>query len=290
MTKAVSFVVAFTLLTLLSGVSFAQAPARCPEAPTYGNDASAGHTATVNGIALYYEVHGEGAPLLMIHGNGGSVNSVRCQIAYFSKYRRVIVADSRSHGRSENGKGRLTFEQIADDLAALLLSLKIEKSDVWGHSDGGIVALLLAIRHPRQVSKMVASSANLRPDETALTPAFLKSVREGSQEAAAKIKNGDQSQDWFRRKRQLDLMLEEPHIPIGDLQKISTPTLVVGADRDIMPLAHTLEIAANIPGAQLFIMPGATHGMLSTEHEFYNMVVARFLDPQMPQQSPSRLR
>ena len=170
-------------------------------------------------------------------------------------------------------------------MSALLLDLRIDASDVWGHSDGGIVALLLAIRHPQQVRAMVASSANLRPDETALTPSFFKNVRAGARTAADMIKAGDRSRDWTRRKRQLDLMLEEPHIPLSDLRKIAAPTLVIGADADIIPLAHTLEIGTNIPGAQLFIMPGATHGMPSAEHEFYNMVVARFLDRQLVRRS-----
>jgi pimeloyl-ACP methyl ester carboxylesterase len=269
-----------TLLILSSNASCAQAPPRCPNAPAYGNDANAGHIVKVNGIALYYEAHGDGSPLLLIHGNGGAINSVRCQIAYFSKYRLVIIADSRSHGRSEDGNGRLTYEQIADDLSSLLLALKIDALDVWGHSDGGIVALLLAIRHPQQVRRVVASSANLRPDETALTPAFLKSVATDAQTAADMIRTGDQSRNWTRRKRQLDLMLEEPHIQIGDLQRITAPMLVMAADGDIIPLAHTLEIATNIPRAQLFIMPGSTHGLPHEEHEFYNMVVARFLDRQ----------
>ena len=95
-----------TLVCLLapSPVHAQQAAQRCPEAPPYGNDPVAGHFAQVNGISLYYETHGNGAPLLLIHGNGGSVNSVRCQIAYFSRSRRVVIADSRSHGRSDAGR------------------------------------------------------------------------------------------------------------------------------------------------------------------------------------------
>lgn len=145
--------------------------------------------------------------------------------------------------------------------------------------------MLMAVRHPRQVRAMVASSANLRPDETALLPSFIKSVRDSAKTAADMIRAGDRSRDWGRQKRQLDLMLEEPHLPLADLRRITAPTLVIGADADIMPLAHTLEIATNIPGAQLFIMPGATHGMPSAEHEFYNMVVVRFLDRQLVRRS-----
>src|SRR5207249_725114 len=103
-------------------------------------------------------------PLLVIHGNGGSIDRLRCQIAYFSKTRKVIAADSRAHGHSENGTIVLTYEQIADDLSELVRSLGLEHVDVLGHSDGGIVALLLAIRHPSQIGKVVASSPNLNPD------------------------------------------------------------------------------------------------------------------------------
>jgi pimeloyl-ACP methyl ester carboxylesterase len=232
----------------------------------------------VNGISLYYEIHGQGPPLLLIHGNGGSIDRSRCQIAYFSRFRQVIVADSRSHGRSDAGEGRLTYEQISDDLSALLDQLMIRSSDVWGHSDGGIVALLLAIRHPQKVTKLISSSPNLRPDETALFPWFIDRVRANSRNAVEMIRAGDRSQDWVRTKRQKALVLEEPHISVGDLQKVSAPTLLMFADADIIPLSHALEIFNGIPRAQLFVMPGATHGMPRAEHETYNAVVAKFLN------------
>ena len=174
--------------------------------------------------------------------------------------------------------GRLTYEQIADDLSALLDVLKIDALDVWGHSDGGIVGLLLASRHPQQVLKLISSSPNLRPDESALFPWFINRVRGGSQNAAEMIKAGDRSRDWVRIKRLQDLMLEEPHIITQDLQKITAPTLLMFADADIMPLEHAVEIFHGVPQAQLFVMPGATHGMLGIESDVYNAVVARFLE------------
>jgi len=92
------------------------------------------------------------------------------------------------------------------------------------------------------------------------------------------LAKGDASRDWKRRKRQLDMMLEEPHISHEDLQRISAPTLIIGADSDAMPLSHFVEIYEHIPQAQLFIIPGATHLMHRLEQELYNLVASRFLD------------
>jgi pimeloyl-ACP methyl ester carboxylesterase len=249
-----------------------------PEIP-YGNNAQAGGFVNVNRISLHYETYGHGgSPLLLIHGNGGRIVGLECQIAHFSSTRQVIIADSRDHGLSGSTGDRLTYEQIADDLAALLTELKIDRADVLGHSDGGIVALLLAIRHPQKVNRVVSSAANLRPDTTALRPELLDSVRQLSSEAASMIAKADTTRDWKRRKRQLDMMLEEPHISHDDLQRISAPTLIIGADSDLIPLSHFVEIYEHIPQAQLFIIPGATHLMHRLEQELFNLVASHFLD------------
>ena len=264
-------------LVLSCGIAVAQQPAACPEAPTYGNNADAGAFAKVNGISLHYESYGQGAPLLVIHGNGGSSNGLRCQISFFSVTRRVIAADSRAHGRSEDGTGPLTYDQIADDLAELIKTLGLERTDVLGHSDGGIVALLLAIRHPDRVGKVIASAANLRPE--ALSAKSLEGMRANVQQADQMLKAGDRSRDWNRRKRQVEMMIQEPHITRADLQKISVPTLIMGGDADLLvPLSHTIEIFEGIPRAQLFIVPGAGHGLPGGQFDLYNFVAARFLD------------
>ena len=276
-------VILATTVVLLSGnVSLAQTQPFgriCQTSIPYGNNADAGAFVKVNGISLHYEKYGQGGmPLLLIHGNGGRIVGLECQIAHFSTSRRVIIADSRDHGLSGSTGNRLTYEQIADDLAALLTELKIDKADVLGHSDGGIVALLLAIRHPQRVNRVVSSAPNLRPDTTAVRQEFLESVRQQSAEAVSMLAKGDASRDWTRRKRQLDMMLEEPHISHEDLQRISAPTLIIGADSDAMPLSHFVEIYEHIPQAQLFIIPGATHLMHRLEQELYNLVASRFLD------------
>src|SRR6185312_4753100 len=117
----------------------------------YGNNAKAGKYLNTRGIKLYYETYGKGQPLLLIHGNGGSLKNFKYQIPYFEKYYRVIAVDSRAQGKSIDFSDSLSYEMMADDFNALLDSLHIDAAYVIGWSDGGINGLLLAIRHPEKV-------------------------------------------------------------------------------------------------------------------------------------------
>src|SRR6185503_19516991 len=117
-------------------------------AARYGANPTAGHTFTHDGVRLYYEVYGAGEPLLVVHGNGGSIADMSAQIDHFRKRYRVIAMDSRDQGRSGDSADALTYEKMTDDLAALLDHLKTGPVNVLGWSDGGIEALLLGVRHP----------------------------------------------------------------------------------------------------------------------------------------------
>ena len=126
----------------------------------YGDNPKGGKYYTIRGIKIYCEIYGSGKPLLMIHGNGGSIASFQENIPYFSKKYKVIVADSRSQGKSKDLNDSLSFEMMADDEAALLDELHIDSAYVLGWSDGGINALLLAMRHPEKVIKLASTGAN----------------------------------------------------------------------------------------------------------------------------------
>ena len=139
----------------------------------YGANPAAGTTFTHDGVRLYYEVYGAGEPLLIVHGNGGSIADLAAQIAHFRRRYKVIAMDSRDQGRSADSPDKLTYEKMTDDLAALLDHLKVGPVDVLGWSDGGIEALLLGIRHPAKVKKIVAMAANLNPSEEAFIPEIL---------------------------------------------------------------------------------------------------------------------
>ncbi len=113
---------------------------------------------------MYTEVYGAGKPLLLIHGNGGSMSAFRKNIPYFSKRYKVIAVDSRAQGKTIDNNDSLSFEMMADDFAALLDAMHIDSAYVIGWSDGGINALLLALRHPEKVIRLVSTGANMTPD------------------------------------------------------------------------------------------------------------------------------
>jgi pimeloyl-ACP methyl ester carboxylesterase len=195
-----------------------------------------------NGIKLYCEQTGQGPGLLLLHGNGedhtlfdGALT--RC----FSARYRVVAVDSRGHGRSDRVPA-LRYEDMAEDIAGLIAALSLTRPALLGFSDGGIVGLLLASRHPELVSKLVVAGGNTHPSGLRL---------------------------WFRlairflygvkRDEKLRLMLTQPPIPAAALGAIRAPTLVLAGGRDIVREAHTRALAAAIPGSVLRILPGETH-------------------------------
>ena len=240
----------------------------------YGENAAAGATAAINGIRLHYETYGAGQPLLVIHGNGGSIRDMGYQIQFFTPNYRIIAADSRGHGQSGMGPGRLTYEQQAEDLNALLDKLEVKSACVLGWSDGGILGLLLAIHHPDKVAKLAIMGANLNPNGAYNWA--LQWVDRENKTVDAMIAKGDKTQPWPVLKQYLNLLGTQPQIPVADLAKIKAPTLVMAADRDVIRLEHTQLIFDHLARAHLAIFPGATHMIPWTDHELFNQTVARF--------------
>lgn len=247
------------------------------ETTAYGSNPEAGHYADINGIKMYYETYGSGEPLLLIHGNGQSIADLHFQIAFFARHHKVIVADSRGHGKSGLGTDHLTYIQMMEDYNSLLEQLNITQANVIGWSDGGIQALLLAIHHPGKVKKMVVMGANLRPGKTAVNAWVPELLQPLSEMIDAMIAGKDSSEDWRHHRQLLDLLMTQPNIPVTSLQQIKAPVLVMAGDRDIIRSQHSLEIFDNLPNAHLAILPGQTHWAPVMDPDGFNQVVEKFL-------------
>lgn len=226
---------------------------------------------------MYCEIYGQGQPVLIIHGNGGSISNFSKNIPYFSKKYRVIIADSRAQGRSADPGDSLTYEMMADDLAALLDQLHVDSADVIGWSDGGINGVLLAIRHPEKVRKLAVTGTNLWPDTTAVPQEIWDMVRPAYAALQNKIASGAVLKDKEKNNyKLLRLLCDQPHIPLSDLHKISCPSLVIGGDHDVIKPAHTLLIAENIPHSYLWILPNSGHSTPVAYSDLFNTTVDDF--------------
>lgn len=236
----------------------------------YGNNPKTGKYYSVRGINIYTEEYGKGKPLVMIHGNAGDISSMSSIIPYFSETYRTIILDSRAHGKSIDTGDSLSFEMMADDVASLLDQMKIDSSYIVGWSDGGIIALELAMRHPEKVIKLASTGANLWPDSTALLPSLWMDMKKHFDSERDKPKT-DQTEKNAWKVFLLDW--EQPNIPLSTLNQIQTPSLIIAGDRDLIRTEHTVLIFQNIPKAQLWILPNASHGtLIEYPKEFYEKI------------------
>lgn len=235
--------------------------------PNYGINNKAGKSANVNGIKLYYEVYGQGPPLIVLHGNGGSIENGGKFYGDLIKKYKVIAIDSRAQGRSGDTEGELTYEQMASDVNALLEQLKVDSVYIWGQSDGAILGLILAMEYPKKVKKVLAFGANIQPDSMAVFPWSIiysqKTVNESSNLKEVKLNK---------------LMLDYPNIPYSKLSQIKAPVLIVAGDRDVIRPEHTLKLFQSIPNSQMCIIPGATHGAAWEKKEFFLKIMTDFFD------------
>ncbi len=238
----------------------------------YGSNPGASGMFVHDGVTLYYEVYGKGEPVVLIHGNGGSIADWASQIAYFRTRYQIIAMDSRDQGRSGDSAGPITYEKMADDQAALLEHLGVTQADVVGWSDGGIEALLLGMRHSSKVRKIVAMAANLNPD--AVYPEVAQMDEALSKQAQTANVSSKQA---AREKKVVSLLANEPHIDPKMLNRITAPTLILAGDHDLILDTHTLEIFHNLPNGQLGIFPDATHMVPYDDPGRFNQAVERFL-------------
>ena len=235
----------------------------------YGSNLKAGHYATINGISLYYETYGSGEPLILLHGNGGSINSFIKQIPFFEKHYQVIAIDSRLQGKSGGSPDNISYDLMASDFCALVDYLHIESANVLGWSDGGIDGIIMAMNCPKKVNRLAISGANVVPDSTAMSYADIL----GMKDFVANSKTASKKEIALTQ-----MMIDQPNIPFASLKQIHCPVLVMAGDHDMIKPEHTLKIFQSIPRASLCIFPDSSHGVCQQHPKLFNETVLAFFN------------
>jgi pimeloyl-ACP methyl ester carboxylesterase len=264
-----------------------------PPAAKEKNMNAKGQYAAVNGLRMYYEVHGTGPPLVLLHGAFGFATV----FPTLAKNRQVIAVELQGHGHTADIDRPLTCEHMADDIAALLKHLKIEQADLFGYSMGGNVALAVAIRHPKLVRKVAINGSPWGNLEEAFEPESFKQFRSLPADFAPKVlkdpydKVAPDPKQWPTLVAKVKKMaLEFKGFAREDLRAVQAPVLITLGDRDGVRPEHAVELFRLIPNAQLAVFPGADHFLLWQHPEKMLPQIAAFLDapvpgPQNPQEN-----
>jgi pimeloyl-ACP methyl ester carboxylesterase len=259
-----------------------------------GNAPRSGY-APVNGLSMYYEVHGAGQPLVVLHGSFMTIELMGKLIPDLARSRQVIAVEFQGHGHTADIDRPITYEQLADDVAALLRHLAVDRADLYGYSLGGGVALQVAMRHPALVRKLVVVSASYTSDgmypEVLAAIAHIKpELFDGTPWRAAYDRVAPHPEAFPTLVAKLTRLDATPYAwPPEAIQAITAPTLIVVGDSDGIPPEHAAAMfrlrgggvfgdLAGLPAAQLAILPGTTHVGLLDRADWLVPMVTAFLD------------
>jgi pimeloyl-ACP methyl ester carboxylesterase len=254
-----------------------------------------GNYAEVNGLEMYYEIHGTGSPLVVLHGAFMTIGAMGALVPALAETRKVVAVESQGHGHTADVDRPLSYEQMADDVAALIGHLGIERADVFGYSLGGGAALQLAMRHPELVRKLVVASASSTSD--GVYPEVWEGIEQISPELFAGTPwkeeydrvapNPDAFPTLVEKMKQLDLQ------PFAwspeEVRAISAPTMIVIGDSDGTTPEHAVELfrlrgggvfgdLAGLPDARLAVLPGTTHVGLIGRADWLAPMIGEFLE------------
>ncbi|MGJ4857257.1 alpha/beta fold hydrolase [Labrys sp. La1] len=266
---------------LLASFGAVRAAERWETLPPTPAPVTKGSFADINGIKLYYATLGKGAPVVLLHGGLGNSDYWGLQAKALARRHKVILVDSRGHGRSSRDTKPYGYDLMADDVVALLDKLKIKRADVVGWSDGAILGIDLAIRHPDRVGKIFAFAANTVTsgvkDGVDKNPTFAAYIERAGKEYAKLSQTPKEYEAFVGQISQM--WATQPSWTDVQLKAIKTPVLVVDGDRDeAIKREHTEYIAATIPGAGLLILPNASHFAFLQDPALFNAALIGFLD------------
>jgi pimeloyl-ACP methyl ester carboxylesterase len=236
--------------------------------------------AHVNGITIHYAMYGQGSPVIFLHGGLANTDYWGDQVPAVAAHHTVILMDSRGHGRSTRDARPYGYDLMADDVTALMDSLKIAKADIVGWSDGAILGIDLAVRHKERVGKVFAFAANTVTsgvkDGVEKNPTFAAYIERAGREYAA---HSATPKDYGSFIDQISKMwAEQPNWSDAQLKAIDTPILVVDGDHDeAIKREHTEYIAAMIPHAGLLILPNTSHFAFLQDPGQFNFAILHFL-------------
>ena len=236
----------------------------------FGQSDHLGGFVEVNGVKIYHEIYGEGEPLLLLHGAGQSISAFNNQIDFFAKNYKVIAIDSRGRGRSTDNDQELTYMNQAEDMRLFMEALSIESAHIVGWSDGGIIGLILAMKYPEKVKKLVAMGANIHPD--GLFPDRLEDHKRSLKQL--EDQNNPDYKIYIKLYKQL---INYPQLQFEDLTKITAPTLIMAGDHDVIEDVHTVKMYQAIPNAYLAIFPRETHWLPRDNFILFNTTTLDFL-------------
>jgi pimeloyl-ACP methyl ester carboxylesterase len=274
----------FIGILLLSQTVFSQIP--------YGSNTKVGKRVQVGDISMYYEIYGKGEPLILLHGGYGSSEMMGGMIEAFAKKYQVIAVDSRSQGRTTDSDEKvLTYAQMALDVNGFMDKLQIKKAKFVGWSDGGDIALELALIHPEKISKAVIMGANFTGEVSGVfigidttwrmnpaDPLFAKTKKELAKYFSTYERLApDKSRIATARKKVTDNAYNNPKITLAQLNSIQVPFLVMAGDHDMFTIEHTIALYKNLPQASLYIVPDATHISPWEEPELVHAEILRYL-------------
>lgn len=251
----------------------------CIQAQPISEDIEQGSYASINGLNMYYEIHGSGSPLLYLHGGGLCTEAHKNEINFLSQSYKVIAADRQGQGRTADIDREISYEIMAIGQLELLKHLMIDSCIIYGNSDGGPVALYMAIKSPKTVTKLIVEGTNYHYSgiENDWTELLQSVTPEMYQNDFFNEFSPNGSEYWPKMLAKLkNMWLNSPILTPLELNNITCPTLIIAGDRDMIKIDHTVSLYKAIPNANLFIVPSTSHGAMEENPSIVRPVVLNF--------------